>query len=139
MPQQPVGSAKDNAIRGILVMVAKVSANAGGAEISDKGLLEIEQLSLPALMAMVKPEREAIRGIVTMVARMASPDVESIPADLEDLAVPALMAILAQEAIGGGEGPSPGVRSPSGAPGPSRRSASRQDDGARSPRLVPCR
>jgi hypothetical protein len=46
---------------------------------------------------MVTPDRNAISGIITMVARVASTDVDTIPDDLENLAVPALMAILAQE------------------------------------------
>ena len=95
MAQQPKGSPKENAIRGIIVMVAKVA----NSEISDESLEEIEGLALPALMAILAPERSAISGIIEMVARVANPFFEDniSAADLDELAVPALMAILAQE------------------------------------------
>jgi hypothetical protein len=95
MPQEPKGSVKENAIRGIIVMVAKVA----NPDVDDESLLEIEQLALPALMAMPTPEEDAIRGIVFMVGLVASglSNIDDVPGDAEELAVPALMAIVARE------------------------------------------
>jgi hypothetical protein len=90
MPQEPKGSVKENAIRGIINMVAKVAY----PDVDDDDLLEIEQLALPALMAMPTPEKDAIRGIVVMVAMMASGETEAdIWGHVEELAVPGLMAM----------------------------------------------